>query len=220
MNKLYVILLAMMLVLVSCTFLVSAPGESEDQKQEEYNDSNIIYGEPACCYQQFVPSLPKLTKIKVLLEKPGGAVTSYDKYYLAIKKTWSSQPETLTYIEGNQVQSTTPVWYEFDFPDIEVEKGTTYGIEMYGVDYNPACAAVRWCHTDHDAYGFGAGFIDDDGDDGFNYLTGHGDFAFITIGTSKKTKSNDDNYLFNPLFRFLSNHPCLFPLLQQILKLK
>jgi len=84
------------------------------------------------------PSLPKLTKIKVLLEKPGGVQTSYKKYYLAVKKGgWSTEPLTLTYIEGTDVTSTTPVWYEFDFPDIDVEKGATYGIQMYVITILP-----------------------------------------------------------------------------------
>jgi hypothetical protein len=204
-----------MLVIVSYSSTATANDEKEDQSQTDYDDSFPVYGEPCSCYQQFQPSLPKLTKINVLLEKPGGAQTHYKKYYLAVKKGgWATQPLTLTYIEGTDVTSTTPVWYEFDFPDIDVVKGDTYGIQMYGVDYNPAAAAVRWCHTDHDVYGYGGGYTDDDGDGGFNLLPGHGDFTFVTYGMDKKSKE------FNmPFLNFLENHPNIFPIIRQLLGL-
>jgi hypothetical protein len=216
MKKGYVIIVGIMLVIISYAGLVSANNEEEDQKQEVYDDSCRIYGDPASCYQQFKPSFEQLTRIKVLLEKPGGAQTSFKKYYLAVKQGgWATQPLTLTYIDGSQVTSTTPVWYEFDFPDIDLDKDTTYGIQMYGVDYNPAAAAVRWCYADHDVYGYGNGYTDDDGDGSFSPI--YGDFTFITIGIREKTKTKEFNNLINPFLEFLEQHPHLFPILQRIL---
>ena len=205
-----------MLIMISYASIVSAKNEEEDQKQEDYDDSCVIFGEPASCYQHFKPSFEQLTRVKVLLEKPGGAQTSFKKYYLAIKQGGpTTQPLTLAYIEGSQITSTTPVWYEFDIPDIDLEKDTTYGIQMYGVDSNPAAAAVRWCYADHDVYGYGDGSTDDDGDGGFNMLGG--DFTFITIGIKEKTKTKEFNLINQPFLRFLENHPRLFPILQLLL---
>jgi len=73
---------------------------------------------------------------------------------------------------------------------------------------------VRWCYADHDVYGYGAGYTDEDGDGSFSLLPGNGDFTFVNFGMDKKSKD-----LNIPFLKFIENHPHLFPLLRQLLGL-
>ena len=185
-----------------------------DQSQEDHDDASSIYGGGLA--QKFIPTLPKLSKVQVLLNKSGGDQTC-DKYYLAIKDAFTSEPLILAYIYGSAIVSTTPVWYDFDFPDIDVEKGSTYIIHVYGIDCLPSRTRVRWCYTDYDSYGYGRAYEDHDADGTFTWLNDKEcDFAFITYGEDKKSK---DNTFDTPFISFLENHPHIFPLLRQLLNL-
>lgn len=70
--------------------------------------------------QTFRNNLQSLSRVEIKLKRFGCAVTSFEKYYLAIKEgPFASQPLTLTYVMGTDIPGSAE-WVEFDFPDIDV----------------------------------------------------------------------------------------------------
>lgn len=134
---------------------VSNPPEQIDQTQEVFHTGDSF---TICNYiaQSFVPTLPILTKVDVILRR--GDINKDVK--VLIKKNLMGEILSLKIIPGNQIPSNYG-WVTFDFDDIPLNPGDVYFIVVTTNSYNWAIP-----------FYYGRSYFNSY-DDGFLYSTRH-----------------------------------------------
>jgi len=157
--------------------------------------------------QSFIPSLRKLTRIELKLEKQG------DPGYInvSIKKNLYDVDLVSVQKESNSLPSSTN-WISFDLEDITLIPGNTYFIvckSNSGVIEN----YIKWRGSDNDFYTNGHGWK-------YDPMTGlwddrpDTDFCFKTYGSKG---INLIEYQHSPIFKFLSYYPRTYELIEQMI---
>lgn len=93
-----------------------------DQQQTQGGGGNILYGRLPCA-QSFVPAMPILTRVELLLYKKGVV----NDLTVSIRKSLYGDDLASITINPSRVPS-TPTWIEFDFEDIYVLPNEPYFI--------------------------------------------------------------------------------------------
>jgi len=101
-------------------------------------------------FQSFIPSLPVLTRVELLLRKPSSEGGGSIKVEI-VKSTGFYSYSGKKIAEASSVAlSEDMVWVEFDFPDVSVEPGSIYEIQCTG-------DGVWWCANPFSFYMRGLG---------------------------------------------------------------
>ena len=132
--------------------------------------------------QSFKPTLPRLTKIKLLLTKTQDNAI-YESYNVEIRKDdLTSQTLTQANLGESSIQTGTS-WTEFNIPDIDVDIGSTYFIILYGQTSTGETGSVSWHYGYPNPYENGNAYRNTPG--GWYELNVSGmkaDFCFKTYG--------------------------------------
>lgn len=131
--------------------------------------------------QSFIPTYPTLTKVMLLLSK-SSSDAMYESYNVEIRKdTLTSQTQTQSNLDQSYID-TGKNWIEFDFPDIDVDIGSTYYIIIHGETMTGDTGSVSWHFGYPDPYTNGAAYRNSPGG-WFEYNdTIEVDFCFKTFG--------------------------------------
>ena len=146
-----------------------------DQQQTQIGSYARIYNETHVA-QSFIPTLPILTRIEIYLSK-SGSITS--DITLIIKESRDGPSLEQVSVSSDKVKLNEGEWIEFDFPDLEVERGERYYIYCR-TDLGDEDNCYKWY-----------GSILDNYEEGFKYVSNNSgtsweqyseDCTFITYG--------------------------------------
>ena len=197
--KLFGIFVITLLITIATSPIVSAV-PILDQRQEKCDGEKFI---PNLAWQEFIPTMKLLREVEVKVTHWYGGSPNLK---LSIEQPLGT---VLTFKElpVSDIPSGTSGWVNFDVPDYTLTPGQKYYITL---TYPPG-GEYGWCAGNGDPYvsGESSGPADED-------------FCFRTWANKGKSKNsiNIEGEWSNPLFQwFLENHPHLFPLLRQLLRL-
>jgi hypothetical protein len=116
----------------------SYKGEVLDQHQTVHDNVGLgvgeNYGYNFSSFQQFIPTLPVLTRIELMIESIG--YTMIHPYHIEIWDEFLGEPLATDSVPASQIPWNEPTWIEFDFDDISVTPGKTYYIYSYTIATN------------------------------------------------------------------------------------
>ena len=186
--------------------------DGKDQQQNKHGIRGYGAWHGIQLAQSFKPSMNTLTKVSLLLFKYGEP----KGLWVSIRNDLNDSDLTTAYISGDEISNKVlGIWYEFNFPEIDVIPGENYYI-ICSLEGRISGSAIFWVYGNNNPYS--------DGQPWYNYNwtweefnipdTNNADFCFKTYHAKSKTKAIN-----TPFLTFLENHPNLFPLLRQILGL-
>ena len=201
-----------MLVFFTSVSLTGCIEQTEELDQYSAEDSwtfDYIIMQYHDTAQSFVPTLKKLSRIELKLDKQGNP----GWINLSIRKNLYDADLVSTARHSGQFPPGID-WINFDFEDISITPGDTYYIVVKtesGIfnDY------YKWKGTNNDFYSSGNGWKLDPMMSTWDERPDT-DFCFKTYGYSS-ILTND--YQDHPLLRILQNHPELFSLFQRIIEM-
>lgn len=162
------------------TFITNnLPPDQLDQQSTKDDATRIITHYHLA--QSFIPTLPKLTRILVLLTKSGGDL-HYEYIDFEIRKDDLDSNAIIKvsiprndFVNGNY-------WYEFDFIDIDVTIGSTYYVVIRGNTTVSGTGSISWHYGYPDPYPNGAAYRNSPGGWFDLNSTYECDFCFKTFG--------------------------------------
>lgn len=167
------------------------PKQIVDQSQPICDDCRFL---PNYGWQEFVPQGKTLQTVDVCLAEWYGGSPDIT---LSIEKPLGTSLSSKT-LPVSAINSGQCDWVSFDIPDISLSKGATYYIV---ISYPPG-GEYGWCGAWGNPYASGVSDVDPDWD-----------YTFRTIVEKARPR------IVNIFINFLENHPNLFPMLRQLLKL-
>ncbi len=198
------------------------PGWGLDQKQTSNCGSGMQFWPPLWHAQSFKPTKNKLTAVQIHCFKyhdpPAGIELT-----VSIRDSLNGSDLTEVTVNADQIVP-TGTWVTFDFPDIDVTPENTYYIVCRS-DGGDAANCYAWLYDLNNSYDRGEAWISPNNDSTWVTLWEYWgsppqypdpDLCFKTFTKKSKDKAFDINTLF---LRFLENHPRMFPILRQLLRL-
>ena len=194
-------ILVVTLLAATVTLPIASAGPNLDQSQEKCDETYYISSSD---WQEFIPTMKILVEVEVKVAQWYGGSPDLK---LSIEQPLGT---ILTFKElpASAIPSPTAGWVTFDVPDVTLIPGQKYFIKLTA----PLGSEYGWCAGHGDPYLSGeSSRLPDD------------DFCFRTWANKGKSKNsiNIEGKWSNPLFQwFLENHPHMFPLLRQFLRLR
>ena len=173
-----------------------------DQKQDQMDNFVILFNDMYFA-QSFKPSLPKLTKIILLIgaDHDGTTIT------VSIRDDLYGADLITKTISANDINPEhTWVWFSIDFQDIKVNPGSPYYIIVTSNDNDTSIDYSAWGYSLNDLYLYGNIFyryVDE-----YWVSNSENDFCFKTYGTRSKSKE---------LNNMLEKFPMLYQLFQELI---
>ena len=127
-----------------------------DQSQTEHSGADFLPrgGERA---QGFRPTLPKLTRVQLYINKNGTGPTFYDQYLLMIRENKPDGPTVMvSFLDASQLQ-TGSHWVEFDFTNYscKLTPSKQYYMVIKGENEISGTSPLYWMYEICDPYLYG-----------------------------------------------------------------
>jgi preprotein translocase subunit SecG len=170
------------------------PGEEElDQVQQQYNHYRFAIRSSLWAAQSFIPTLPILSKVELLIGK-GGFPPSHLK--VSIRETLQGEDLTSTLLSPSDIRYGLH-WKEVDLPDCELEPWSTYYLVL-NTTYGTVSNCYIWGFGYNTSYDQGCLFYSGSTGVSWNKFLQY-DFCFKTFGYTPPPPNQPPDEPTNPI---------------------
>lgn len=190
----------------SHSLVVGIPVKNNGKDQSQETCDGHSYGVYSGNYfaQSFVPDQNTLTNLQLYTNKKGDP----DSLTISIRKNLDEEDLVSIVKYSDDFPDNEGTWIEFDFPDIEVEAGTTYYIVWTPGEISNSENIFYWLFGENDRYLSGCAWEGEPWEEFNPSQYEEIDFCF-------KTYHAKDKQINNPITRFFEDHPRFYLLFQR-----
>jgi hypothetical protein len=198
-------------------YIVGIPKKNDgiDQQQNKYGIKGYGAWHGIQLAQSFKPTMNTLTKVSLLLFKYGEP----KGLWVSIRSDLNDRDLTTAYISGDDINNEVlGIWYEFNFPEIELIPGQDYYI-ICSIEGRVNGSAIFWLYGDNNPYSEGRPWYTYNWTwEEFNIPNkNNADFCFKTYHAKSKIKSLNE---YNPwLFKLIQRFTFFEKILNQIISI-